>query len=119
MAHIINLPTFSDERGNLTVIENTLPFDVKRLYYIYNAVGERGGHRHKKTIQALICLGGSCEVYVHDGKHENSFLLDNPKKCLILNASDWHTMNNFSNNSTLLVLASEFYNKEDYIGNRY
>lgn len=119
MAYIINLPIFSDDRGNLTVVEKVLPFEIKRFYYIYNVVGERGGHRHKKTRQALISLGGSCEVYVHDGKHENVFLLDRPNKCLILNPSDWHAMDQFSTNSTLLVLSSEFYEKDDYIEERY
>jgi hypothetical protein len=119
MAYIINLPIFSDDRGSLTVVEKVLPFEIKRFYYIYNVVGERGGHRHKKTRQALISLGGSCEVYVHDGKHENAFLLDRPDKCLILNPSDWHTMDQFSTNSTLLVFSSEFYEKDDYIEERY
>ena len=68
MAYIIKLPTYADERGSLTVVEKLLPFDIKRFYYIYNATSQRGGHRHKKTTQALICLGGSCEIYVNNGK---------------------------------------------------
>ena len=62
MAHIIDLPTFEDERGSLTVIEKLLPFDIKRFYCIYDVTDQRGGHRHKKTIQALISLGGCCEI---------------------------------------------------------
>ena len=73
MAYIIDLPTFKDERGNLTVVEKLLPFDIKRFYYIYDVTEKRGGHRHKKTIQALICLGGSCEVYINDGEKEERF----------------------------------------------
>jgi len=119
MAYLLDLPTFSDERGELTVIENELPFDTKRFYYIYNAFGKRGGHRHKKTIQALICLGGSCEIYVNDGKSEQVFLLKNPSKCLILDPNDWHTMENFSTTVTLLVLASEYYDSNDYIDEKY
>jgi len=119
VAYIINLPTFTDDRGSLTVVEKLLPFEIKRFYYIYDVLGKRGGHRHKKTIQALICLSGSCEVYVHDGETESMFLLDQPNKCLILNPKDWHTMDEFSINSTLLVFSSEFYEKDDYIDARY
>ena len=119
MAHIINLPTFGVGRGNFTVVENQLPFEIKRLYYIYNVTEKRGGHRHKKSIQALVCLGGCCEVYVNNGRQEQNILLDNESKCLILEPEDWHTMDNFSKNSTLLILASEVYDIDDYIDEPY
>lgn len=119
MAYILELPTFKDERGNLTVVEKILPFEIKRFYYIYDVNKKRGGHRHKKTIQALIALGGNCEVYVNDGKSKQNFTLNSPNKCLILEPEDWHTMDKFSKNCTLLVFSSEFYNKEDYIDEEY
>lgn len=119
MAHIIDLPTFGDERGNLTVVEKVLPFDIKRFYYIYDVSSKRGGHRHKKTIQALICLGGSCEIYLNNGIKEKTVVLDTPDKCLILEPQDWHTMDNFSKNAILLVFASEYYDKNDYIYEGY
>jgi hypothetical protein len=115
MAYYIKLQTFSDERGKLTTVEKVLPFEIKRFYYISNVVGQRGGHRHKSTIQGLICLCGSCEVYVNDGDTEENYILDTPDKCLILEPQDWHTMDNFTNNSNLLVFASEYYNIDDYI----
>ena len=119
MAYIIELPTFDDERGSLTVVEKKLPFDIKRFYYIYDVSDKRGGHRHKKTIQALISLGGSCEIYTHDGNKEETYILDSPNKCLILDSKDWHTMDNFSKGSTLLVFSSEYYDKDDYIDEEY
>ena len=119
MAKIINLPTFRDNRGNLTVIEKLLPFEIKRFYYIYDVTSKRGGHRHHKTIQALICLGGSCEIYIHNGETEETIILDTPQKCLILDPKDWHTMDKFSKNSILLVLSSEYYDKHDYIDEEY
>jgi quercetin dioxygenase-like cupin family protein len=119
MARIINLQKFSDERGNLTVVEKILPFEIKRFYYIYDVTSKRGGHRHKKTTQALIILGGSCEIYVNNGQKEEIFLLDSPTKCLILEPEDWHTMDKFSEGSTLLVFSSEFYDKDDYIDEEY
>ena len=119
MAHFIDLPTFSDDRGALTVVEKLLPFEIKRFYYIYDVSSKRGGHRHKKTMQALICLGGSIEIYVNDGNKEEVFLLDTPNKCLIIDPKDWHTMDKFSKNSTLLVFSSEFYDKNDYVDDEY
>ena len=119
MAYIIDLPTFQDERGGLTVMEKLLPFEIKRFYCIYGVTQKRGGHRHKKTIQALICLDGSCEVYVNDGQKKEIFLLDSPSKCLLLKPEDWHTMDKFTKGSTLLVFASEFYNKDDYVMEEY
>ena len=119
MAYIIDLPVFGDKRRTLTVVEKLLPFEIKRFYYIYNVTSKRGGHRHKKTIQALISLGGSCDIYTNNGKKEQIFFLDTPNKCLILDPNDWHTMDNFSEGSILLVLSSEFYDKEDYIDRKY
>ena len=119
MAHIIKLPTFIDDRGSLTAVEKILPFEIKRFYYIYGAKSQRGGHRHKKTIQALISLGGECEIYTHDGEVEKTFLLDTPRKSLILDSKDWHTMYKFSKDVTLLVFSSEYYDKDDYIDERY
>lgn len=119
MAYIIDLPTFKDERGWLTVMEKLLPFEIKRFYCIYDVAQKRGGHRHKKTVQALICVSGSCEIYVNDGLKKETFLLDSPSKCLLLEPEDWHTMDNFSKGSTILVFASEFYDKDDYIDEEY
>ena len=119
MAYFINLPTFSDTRGSLTVFEKVLPCEIKRAYWIYEANTIRGGHRHKKSIQALICLSGSCEIFCNDGESKNYFVLDTPKQCLIIEKKDWHTMDKFSPNSILLVLSSEYYDVEDYIDEPY
>jgi dTDP-4-dehydrorhamnose 3,5-epimerase-like enzyme len=119
MAHIINLPIFSDDRGSLVVLEKQLPFKIKRIYYVFGVTAKRGGHRHKKSIQALICLGGSCEIYVNNGEEEQTILLNNESKCLVIEPKDWHTMDNFSENAILLVFASEFYDVGDYIDKPY
>ncbi|KYJ86922.1 sugar 3,4-ketoisomerase [Sulfurovum riftiae] len=119
MAYFIDLPTFGDERGKLTIIEKVLPFEIKRFYYVYDVCAKRGGHRHKKTVQALVCLGGSCEVYVNNGKEEQVFVLSQPDKCLIVEPHDWHTMDHFTDGSTLLVFASEYYDVNDYIDKEY
>ncbi len=120
MAKPIDLKTFTDERGNLTVIEKVIPFDVKRIFYIYGIdKSTRGGHRHKSTIQAAICIVGSCRIYNNNGKGEEYFILDKPSKCLILNPEDWHTMDQFSENAILMVLASQYFDPSDYIFEPY
>lgn len=120
MAYLIDLRTFTDKRGNLTVIEKTIPFEIKRIFYIYGVDNSsRGGHRHKTTVQAAICLQGSCRIYNHDGEKEDYFILDQPNKCLILETRDWHTMDGFSGDAILMVLASEYFDQQDYIFEPY
>ncbi len=115
MARLINLDEIIDPRGSLTVIENKLPFDIKRVFYLYDVKSQRGGHAHKKTQMAIACPRGRCEIYTNDGISENTFILEKPNQLLILKPSDWHTMNHFSDDALLLVLASENYDSEDYI----
>lgn len=120
MAHFINLKTFTDPRGNLTVIEKILPFDIKRIFYIYGVDNSvRGGHRHKKTLQAAVCIQGECTVTNNNGFTQSEFRLDNPSKCLFIETEDWHTMHDFTPNAILMVFASEFYDFDDYIFEPY
>ena len=120
MAYKINLTTFTDKRGHLTVIEKVIPFDIKRIFYIYGVDDAvRGGHRHKKTIQAAICIQGSCTIENHNGRVKEQFLLDKPSQCLILETEDWHTMRGFTPDCILMVLASEHYEQSDYIFEPY
>jgi dTDP-4-dehydrorhamnose 3,5-epimerase-like enzyme len=119
LAKILELNTFSDVRGDLTVIDKELPFKVKRVFYISNVRGERGFHKHKKNKQALVSVAGECTVFVNNGKEKKEFVLDNQKKCLILDPKDWHIMKNFSKDCVLLVLASEHFDKNDYVTEEY
>lgn len=120
MARLLSLKTFTDKRGNLTVIEKVIPFDIKRIFYIYGVDDSvRGGHRHHKTIQAAICIKGSCIISNNDGEIKEDFLLDSPDKCLILEPKDWHQMHNFTPDAILMVLASEYFDEKDYIYDRY
>jgi hypothetical protein len=116
---ILELPTFADERGRLTVLESTLPFNVVRMYWIYGADSKtRGGHRHHKTRQALICIHGKVSVYMCDGVSQKTIDLADPCTCLIVEPKDWHLMT-FGSNSVLLVLSSEPYDRKDYIDAPY
>jgi dTDP-4-dehydrorhamnose 3,5-epimerase-like enzyme len=120
MAKLIDLKTFTDKRGNLTVIERVIPFEIKRIFYIYGVDdSKRGGHRHRRTIQAAVCIRGACTIYNHDGTKEEEFRLDAPNKCLLLEPNDWHTMSAFSEDAILMVLASEYFDETDYIFKPY
>lgn len=120
MAAIIELPTFIDDRGKLTVVEKIIPFEIKRVYYIYDVnQSERGGHRHKNTIQALICIKGICNVECDNSFIKKNYILDSPQKCLLVYPEDYHIMNKFSKDAILLVLASEYFDKEDYLDEPY
>jgi len=120
VAYFIDLKTFIDVRGNLTVIEKIIPFNIKRVFYIYGVDdSKRGGHRHSKTIQAAICLKGGCMIYNNDGALEEDFDLNMPNKCLVLEPKDWHVMYNFKPDTILMVFASEYFDTKDYIHEPY
>ncbi len=115
----INLPTFADSRGSLTVLERALPFEVVRSYWIYGAEGQtRGGHRHQHTRQALVAISGVVTMYMNDGITEETILLDHPSQCLLVEPKDWHTMT-FGENAVLLVMSSHSYDRSEYIDTPY
>lgn len=122
MASLLTLKNVRDNRGSLTVIDNiesVLPFPLKRIFYIQDASGTRGGHRHYNTRHAVICIAGSCIVTVDDGNTEQDYFLDDASQCLVLDPSDWHTMHHFSPGAILLALASTNYSADDYIYTPY
>jgi len=122
MAEIIDLKTFTDSRGNLTVIEKVIPFDIKRVFYIYGVNdSKRGFHRHKKTIQAAIAIKGTCRIMnkTGEGMPEEEFWLKSPSTCLIIQPSDYHWMDSFSEDCILMIFASEYFDKDDYIFTPY
>lgn len=115
---IIDIRRYSDTRGYLSVVENGLdiPFDIKRIYYLY-LVPEvaRGAHAHKALQQLLIATSGSVEVIMDDGQNKKSFMLDRPWKGLLIPPGLWRDLENFSGGAVLLCLASEKYDPSDYI----
>lgn len=109
----------SDRKGNLSVVENgrTLPFDVKRVYYIYDVPGgeSRGSHAHKELSQLIIAASGSFTVTLDDGKCKRSFFLNRPYQGLLVQPGLWRDLGDFSSGAVCMVLASEVYQNEDYI----
>ncbi len=119
MSYLIQIPEISDSRGTLNFIDKLLPFDIRRVFYISDVKKMRGGHRHKKTTLALICIHGQCVVTIQSPSSKEQLLLNSKSQCLILEAIDWHTMDKFSKGAVLLVLASEYYDEDDYIYEPY
>lgn len=109
----------SDRNGNLTVVENgaTLPFDVKRVYYIYDVPGgeSRGAHAHRELEQLIVAASGSFTVTLDDGKSKRSFFLNRPYQGLYVRPGLWRDLVDFSSGAVAMVLASDVYKKEDYI----
>lgn len=118
---IIELPKVADQRGNLTFIEENkhIPFPIKRVYYLYDVPGgeSRGGHAHKILQQFIIAASGSFDVILDDGFERKMFYLNRSYYGLYIPPMSWRELNNFSSGSVCLVLASEFYDKDDYIYN--
>lgn len=115
---LIELPVIEDTRGNLSFIQkDVLPFDFKRVYYLYDvpSSAHRGGHSHINQNEVLIALSGSFEVIVDDGVSKKSYFLNKPNVGLHILPGIWRELGNFSAGSICLVLNSDIFLEEDYI----
>ena len=116
--HIIELPKIADARGNLTFLEGGrhVPFDIRRVYYLYDVPGgaSRGGHGHKKLWQLMVSIAGSFDVVLDDGVDRKTFSLNRPYQGLLICPMIWRELDNFSSGSVCVVMASDYYDEEDY-----
>lgn len=116
---IIELPKFTDPRGNLSFLENEnqIPFKVARSYWIYDVPGgeTRGGHAFKKNDEFIIALSGAFDVILDNGKEKQKFQLNRSYYGLYVPKGWWREMENFSTNSVAFILSSIPYDENDYI----
>ncbi len=116
---IIDVSKVHNKAGNITVVENgiNIPFDVKRVYYLYDIPGgeARGGHAHYELEQYVIATSGSFDVILDDGKNRKIVTLNRPNLALHIIPGLWRELDNFSSGSICLVLASHKYEESDYI----
>ena len=118
---IIKLQFFDDfPDGNLVIGEarRNVPFDIKRVYYInnlFNKKSARGQHAHKKLEQIIFCVNGSFVLKLDDGAVKQKIVMDNPYWGVRLGPMLWHSMENFSSDCVILVLADGYFAEKDYI----
>ncbi len=119
--NVLNLPRLQNRAGNITSLENniTIPFEIKRIYYLYDVPGGegRGGHAHKELQQFIIAVSGAFDILLDDGTSKKVVHLDRPYIGLHIVPGIWRELLNFSSGSICLVLASQKYNENDYIRN--
>jgi dTDP-4-dehydrorhamnose 3,5-epimerase-like enzyme len=114
-----NLVQLGDERGSLIALDKLsgLPFDIKRVYYVFNTKYgvARGFHAHKKLHQMAVCLTGSCCMVLDDGVSRESVIMNSGSVGIDLPPMVWHEMHDFSADCILLVVASDYYDEDDYV----
>ena len=115
----LDFQTFGDKNGSLISLEENknIPLKIKRVYYIFDTKEAviRGLHAHKNLEQVLICVNGSCEILLDDGKEKSIIKLENRNEGLFIEKLVWREMFNFSADCVLMVLASDYYDEIDYI----
>lgn len=118
---IIELPKVNDPRGNLTFVEagRHIPFDIQRVYYLYDVPGgaERGGHAHKELQQLIIAMSGSFDIHLDDGIEKKTIHMNRSYFGLYVCPMIWREIDNFSSGAVCMVLASAYYNEDDYYRN--
>lgn len=121
LVNLFNFSSLGDSRGELVALEaeKSVPFQIKRVYYLYGTQSgvSRGYHAHKNLKQIAVCLTGKCRMVLDNGFTREQVWLDNPTKGLMIEDLIWREMHDFSEDCVLLVLASEHYDESDYIRN--
>ncbi|WP_446750738.1 sugar 3,4-ketoisomerase [Stutzerimonas nitrititolerans] len=117
----VDFQSLGDERGDLVAIEigmeKAVPFEIKRVYYIYRTAEgvSRGYHAHRNLKQVAICVSGKCRMVLDNGRKRENIWMSNPTKGLLIESMTWREMHDFSDDCVLVVLASEHYDESDYI----
>lgn len=116
---LIKMKVFGDSRGKLVSLESmkNVPFEIRRMYYMFDTLPNesRGFHAHKELEQIIIAMDGACRFVLDDGHEKASVLLNRPDVGLYIGKNMWREMHDFSYGCKLVILASEYYDEQEYI----
>lgn len=117
---LIELERHPSERlGNLSVVQSgeTVPFDVKRVFFIYDVPGgeSRGGHAHRAIKEFIVAASGSFSVTLDDGERRRTVMLNHPYRGLVVEPGVWLTLDDFSSGAIALVFTSDHFTHADHI----
>jgi hypothetical protein len=116
---LVDLPTFQDDRGSLSVLEGlrSVPFSIARVYYVYGVPKglRRGGHAHIQQEELIIALRGSFTVVTDDGIRRSRFVMESPAVGLYLGRLVWRDLELFSSDAVCLVASSGNFDENDYV----
>ena len=116
---LIDMKIFGDERGKLISLEgnHNVPFEIKRVYWIFDTIPnqKRGMHAHTNMEQIIVAMDGACEFILDDGIKRERVLLNRPDLGLYIGKNMWREMQNFSYGCKLMILASSYYDENEYI----
>lgn len=113
---IIDIPTFTDERGAISVMDKELPFEVKRIFWLHHIQEgkDRGAHALLEGMEIMIAVHGSFVIDLDDGVIKTSVLLDDPSKGIVILPGIWFRTHSYADDGVSLILADEEYSKDRY-----
>lgn len=114
--NLVDIPTFTDERGAISVMDKELPFEVKRVFWLHhiNDGKDRGAHALLNGTEIMVAVHGSFVVDLDDTKTKVSIVLDNPRKGLIIRPGIWFRTHSYNEDGVSLILASVEYSRDKY-----
>ncbi len=116
---VIDVPTFTDERGAISVLDKELPFQVKRVFWLHHIQEgkDRGAHALLDSSEIMVAVHGSFIVDLNDTDNQTSILLDNPSKGLMIKPGIWFRTHSYREEGVSLILAEEEYARDKYTYN--
>ena len=113
---LIDVPTFTDERGAISVMDKELPFQTKRVFWLHHIKDgkDRGAHALLYSSEIMVAVHGSFIVDLDDTVNKTSILLENPSKGLMIRPGVWFRTHSYKNDGVSLILAEEEYARDKY-----
>ena len=113
---LVDVPTFTDERGAMSVLDKELPFQVKRVFWLHHIKDgkDRGAHALLNSSEIMVAVHGSFVVDLDDTGNKTSIVLDDPSKGLMIQPGIWFRTHSYKDDGVSLILASEEYARDKY-----